>query len=668
MRVGTKRVEVLFNGAGWIHRGSILLCAFFLAFSGCTNIDQATRAPTSVVTLANGSGGSGLSTGAFRLDGITPDPDQSLNAYDLLGENGEFGSYCGGNYGTCVCRYTSDQPGIGTINQETSVTYAEENLVRCPNGVPAGVTTFTVTLVAGLATGTVYQSNALTASLGPGGTLQDSPNYIDLADEKNYLPVKRFQCRYNVYIANPVDSTMIDPVQSRDPRLLYPFNYYTTNVAASLLAMQQSAQSQGWECTLTPTPDRSLHWWSNPMVFSRSSCTSPFCIGDGEMIYPDSRIDSGRVPASIGSQATGKRRSSFTLLKQPYGVFQVPLVAATAPSTFTTSIFSVPAASPSPAAGTVQTPPLGYAANPIAGGACPSVKIPSNAHWVKLWSFTAHDLNPPTYVRSSTAATGGSFACPLMTMYDPAVAPSCSFPMDLFFGGNGVASNTTSSILAPGALGGSAPYFYQPNGALGIAPRVALFSGVDLNLSSCYRVNTLDDRFMPSNYAFAFGSVATTVDQMKMHPWEMYGNLGGASGVVTQSGLPGAPIMQYSTLARYILDSDWIGPAAKRPTDSAPGTISLSQNGSAAPTAFTDHLFVVTDPLVNTQEMEAAVNGSNGLDQYLPVTFRTRQSCPGSPWSSCAQYDRVTWDLDRKDVNVSFGSNVYPLCVLQFTD
>jgi hypothetical protein len=522
-------------------------------------------------------------------------------------------------------------------------------MIRCPNIIPAGVMSFEVKIItAGGTTGEVYESNTLIGSFGPSGTLQGATDFVDLQSELSYVPVKRYQCRKSDFIGSPFDSTFLDPIQSQDPRVIYAFNYYTSNVGESLLAMQRNATTAGWDCTLTPTLDYRTHWWANPLVLSAATCTSPFCIGDGELMYPPDTLENGKIPVSLGSTANGKRRSSFSLLSKPYNVFNVPVIAATAPQSTVSSFYSMQNVD-----AVLRLGPLGYAARaiPALGGssACPSVPIPSNAHWVKLWSFRATDLVPPRKVTQSSAASNSPIAC--FTKSGDGVFDSCNY------------STTDGNNGSPAGSGPLLASLYLSNPSLlSFAARVALTAGVGegRDPSACYKLDPSNiDQFIPSWFAFTdiSNDVNIILNNLRLKPWGLYSTYSGTAVIRNTPALSPSP---------YQLTS---APTTGVPTD----TLAPTDSQPMASDPYTDHLFVVTEVGVNDSAMISMGNGgSSGMDYYRPVTFRSKAACSGYSLSTCnvSGYEgtQVQWGINTRDVNNPNGAEVYPLCVLQFTD
>ncbi len=638
----------------WFSRGAVLrallpLVLLAVPITSCTKISNAVRAPSSTVYLGDPVGGG--DSGSFRLTGVVTDPVLGNSVYSMLGQNNEFELYCGGSFGACKCRYTFEQGALGTQIIEVASTHQESNMIRCPNSVPTGVASFEAMIfTSGGDTGQAFESNSLTVSLGAGaggGGGQVSVQYLDTRDELSYAQVRRYQCKKSEFIASPFDSTFLDPIQSQDPRVIYPFNYYTSNVAESILALQRNSSAQGWECTLTPTLDHRTHWWANPMVFSAAPCSSPFCIGDGELMYPADAIESGRIPVSAGSTANGKRRSSFALLKGPYGVFNVPVVAATAPKDYVSAWYSLESVAPDLTLGA-----LGYAARPIPtqGGssACPAVPIPTNARWVKLWNFRATDLTPPKKVTGTSDSISSPIAC--WTRRGNGVFDSCEYSQHSISGSGPNLSDVDGS--------GNFLYTLEHLAAGQFAGRVALTAatGNGRDPSACYKVDpALPDLLQPSWYAFS----GLSVQDMQAKPWGLYA---GITAIESRVDALGTPVPNVSPTPAQVLNGSTLN--AGTPSDEVlPG-----QTAGIANDNLVDQIFIVTDPQVQDSSMR---NGSPPAE-FQPVTYRSKAGCPGNSRSNCPvsghEGTMVNWGVHTGQVNQPAGADTYPLCVLQFLD
>ena len=496
----------------------VWIAAFFLAAS-CTNIGSlGGRAPSSLVNIGDPS--YGANGGAYKLVTVLPSQNAAGTSFDMIGENSQFDSYCSASALACKCEFTYTLPGGATEVQTSVQSYQESDLIRCPNAVQSGINNFTVRVVTNDAS--EIGSNSISVNLAS-GAFAASDSFLDLSNAQSFVPVNRFQCRRRTFIANPLDSTIIDPIQSEDPKIVYPFNFYTTNASEGVLKMQQSS-NQSWDCSLIANQDRTLHWWANPYVYSSSSCSTSFCAGDAELMYPTAALNSGKVPV-LNPAATGKRRASFSVAPRPYGVFQIPIKAAVAPLRFVTSTYST----------------IGYGAKPIpnslGSSSCPNITLPPKSTWVKLWNYRATDITPPQYVTGSNAMSIAAVSCNPRT--SSGVFPSCD--VKTVSGGPTTFGNGLDAVGTAPAAGSLA------------ARTVALVSSAG-NTNACYKVGPDSlgptnwttpagyangiETWLPSMYGFENALAASSAQGL---PWNLY------SSVVDPVCMGGDSVYRFST-------------------------------------------------------------------------------------------------------------------------
>ncbi len=682
------------------HLGSVLL---FVLLVGCNNISQSTLNSAINSTSGNNIGTGDMITntggGAFVLTSVLPSQDYPGDL-DLIGQNGQFDQFCTGVNNPCLCQYTYTLPNSTTTQTDTQATvYQETNLITCPQdpNLAAGVTTFNLSLIT---TSQQFASNSISVQLN-GTTYAGTTYYLDTSAPSSFVQVSRFQCRHLETVKNFLDGTVLDPIQSENPEIIYPFNYYTTNLSQSLLNIQTgggaggSSATQEWDCTLIPNYNHTLQWWANPYVFSLSTCTGQdnFCNGDGELMYPTSSLSSGLIPVNVATN-TGRTRASFSLAKQAYGVFTVPVPAAIAPlGAGSPSAGSSGGGSSGGSSGTIYTSAtyinsktcagggacgIGYAAKPIPNGTsstCPSssaVTIPANAKWVKLWNFKAHNISPPSYVSAVSSFSSGVIAC---NSYSPAV-PACAFAVPTatpFYtsgtygaglvcgggtthasdfgcqlGGTGADYNDDlkgQTGLATGIDLGEAPTYTRiMSASLGAGAAAVTIPACFNILTSSWNVGNGSEVWQPSPYAYQDAQPQMTVSSMQSFPWNLFGpGLGAPNGTAVDP-------TEYWTAV----------PAA---TPSTPTFTSASFSTDN----YTDNLFVVTDPSINDSTF---INDAGSYPYYRPVTYRSASDCSASTQEGCLNESppptQITWDLDTNAVGDDSTQNVFPLCVLQF--
>jgi hypothetical protein len=621
---------------------SIFFFALIVFSSACTNIGTTgSRGPSSFVNQVSPSEGANL--GAFKLTTVLPSQISAGTLYDMVGENGEFDTFCSGSFGVCKCEYNYTLSGGGGETQTGNVVYQESNLLRCENAVPSGIANFNVRIIveaaaAASTAGTAgasasdYASNSISVNLSS-GSFAGSDSYLDLSNAQSFVAVNRFQCRRRTFIANPLDSTIIDPIQSEDPKIIYPFNFFTTNANEGLLQMQRLS-SQEWECTLTANQDRSLHWWSNPFVFSASTCATGFCSGDAEQMYSQTTFQSGKIPVS-NPVATGKRRSSFSVASRSYGVFQIPIKAAVGPKDFVSANYAV----------------IGYGARPIpssnGSASCPNIPLPPKATWVKLWNYRATDITPPRYVTGSNAMTLSAIVC--NPKQGSGIFPSCD-------------ATVSSGGLVFGKGLDSAPAV--------LASRVAVLVNSAGDANACYNIDTSNgsnwttpaaypngvEYWASSNFAFNNSTPASSLTGL---PWNLYTEIKDPHcqgtdtfwrlTTSTCTGVPGEPVTT---------------PTPGVPSDTQVTTALLADDAND-PKNFTDQLFVVTDPAVDDSLMR---NQALSVSQYKPVTYRQSTDCNSNSRATCPASKEIHWDVNVKEIGSATSADIYPLCVLQFYD
>jgi hypothetical protein len=642
-------------------RGWLLLLALLPA---CTNHGfQIGRSPASTFSQVVTS----QTSGDFNLIQLTPDPISPGSLYALVGQNQEFEQYCNSGSSTCVCEYSYNQPGIGPQIVTVAPTYIESDMLRCPNQVPSGIDSFDIRIntVPTQTGGTVYHSNTIAYSLGGSGNVNgNSSIYLDLSKAESFVGVQRYQCRKREFIRNPLDADIIDPFQAMDPRIIYPFNFYTTNVSESLLQMQRgnaptgsggtsggSQNDQAWECSLNATPDGNLHWWANPAVYSKSSCLNNFCSADAELIYPRTKLSIGPVPASTD---VGWRRSTFSLAKRAYGVFQIPVIAAIAPRNYVSAIYSTAAS------------PLGWAAKPIpatnGSSSCPAITLPTGARWVKLWNFRATSIPPAQVVTQSASANNSVIGCRPPKSFD-----SCQTAADGF----SPAPHSNDFTRAAGALG--LPLDENlPDGDF--STRVLMPTSGSTAAGACFAIlkgmapftNSAAETWEMSRHKF---NSDTPISMMKNYPWGVYSVPAPAPAIGSPCNGGSPTLEEWMSTSGNCATYPTLLPS---PTPSEPKTNLLIS--PLSPDSYTDNLFVVTDPEVSDPLMQ-----TNTPPEYTPVTFRAKASCmsggnalasrSGCPNNTEFLGTEISWLNSRTEVNSPSitGPYVYPLCVVQFT-
>jgi hypothetical protein len=373
------------RGARLLNIGrTLVLFMVSVIASGCTNaLFNSLRGITSKVDTPNGIQEDQSFLQVTRIVRSNQDPTSN---FDLLGDgSGQIGQYCGqtisGNEGAptttaCVCAFQYITTTGDLLQVEAPSIYVESDLLRCSYGqIPAGLN-FVRVRIRLTTVGDVY-SNETTVNLTGSGTT------LSLTDPSSFRTVQRFQCKETLYI--PMmwgdSSGVYDPLLSEDPTFVYPFNFYTTNLARSLDLMSfhpytapvtSNGRNVGWQCPAVPN-DPSLGM--DTRVWSVLDYNGDYVIS----------------PPRSGSLD----RQSFSLMRQPSGPFNVPVNAYVAPNLYSRNKIGQPHDTSLANAGGPEVEPMGYGVQPIVIGddeeACPdtSVVIPSGYQWVKVWLFRA---------------------------------------------------------------------------------------------------------------------------------------------------------------------------------------------------------------------------------------------------------------------------------------
>jgi hypothetical protein len=548
-----------------------------------------------------GDGSNAMGADCASSSGTSPAPTPSTSSLPTSTD------IQGAGASTCECQFTYNDPTANNATEsvEVNTTYHEANMVQCPYGgsIPSGATSVTVSLVS---SGTGGVSNSITINLAT------ITNGVNPTDPNSFFQVNRYQCRdsvtvFSLFNQGDTANQIYDPVQSEDPTISYPLNFYTTNYGGSY-ALYANSGIQNWDCPATPNdpnmPGLDLR------VFSNSPDTS------GSInIYP---------PAGSAFD-----RSTFYVAKQSTGVFNTALDTYVAPTLYGNG---------------GGANPVGYGAAPTSTGVsghetCPdsSVPIPPGYQWAKLWLFRAglaerHYLVSEPISSVTVSCNPGEYG-PGNSGTD--VFPSCDESGSTTGGVTYLNGTSTrafgSTTLADRVLGGESEVLAgitYPNACVNMSAQHA-----SLNCSS--GVNASPGCTTQSSGTAQGG-----------FPFDLYG-LG--TDVWPLLGTPGAP--DNLTLSFYNI-----------PKDSAPqatGTISSDTvNGRS------DFLFVVTPASVMSGDMST---GASDVQQYVPYRFPTYSSCPYANPQECT--GQISYEYHNQDVAVSGNTTgttiVFPMCVLQ---
>ncbi|MBC7690919.1 MAG: hypothetical protein H7222_04065 [Methylotenera sp.] len=624
---------------------SLSLFAFAALQFGCTNgtmgkLTSKTTEGLAASTPGGASSGDGSLLSLTRVIRSSATPDTS---FDLVGDgSGSIGQLCvsttggAGNTGasTCVCAYDYIRADGSHESFEADTIYRENNLIRCSTAsIPAGLG---YVKVAVKLVNSGDTSNQITFNFLSGGSV------LNLGDASSFSDVKRYQCKDAVYIQNMFTSdSMYDPMQSEDPAISYPLNFYTLNIAKSIvkfagLDANKPVNGSGWICPTTPNdPSAGM----NLNVFS---------------VMPLGGSDYSIYPVAPGGAYD---RSGFLLAKKASGVFNVPVNAFIAPNINTTS-------------GGGSEPPLGFGAAPIPVGdgtteRCPdsSVSIPSGYHWVKVWLFRASLEDRKAKKSAAFTSLGPLFCNP--GYWPGTVAPAT--PEYVFKDCHNSATLSATNSLSARVLQNHACVNPSPVGAIGSKSAGTTVAGGTTDCSD--PVAGCVQRSGYSQYA-----LGTDI-------WKY-----GYTNTQGLAALPDAPGRdRFSDCAN---SPDPIGLCSSGTTGSN-GTSDFSVPKDGNPTLVSidggvsryDYMYVVSPPSINALDFKNAT--SNSLP-YTPLRYHSSKDCQGDPdhprfAGDCSPSKLIRYGVKFHDIATngdeavgtvtSPGNNgrlpVFPVCALQ---
>ena len=307
---------------------------------------------------------------ASELD-LIGDGSDALGRLCVSGDQNAGGGANSDGPSTCTCEYSYTRSDGSKEVVEVDTVYHEMNLIRCSSAIiPTNITYFDVRVH--ISTNDAF-SNSVRFQVG-----SDLLN-LSTSDSSTFLPATRYQCHESLFLSYVFDDDFYDPFQSEDARLVYPLNFYTTNMGGSLSLFASEVQANNGAGYVCPTNTNDPTQGVELTVYSVSS--------DG---------GSNRIFPTTGSAFD---RSNFVLAKERTGVFNVPVKAMIAPGLLSE-----------------DDTPLGYGAEPIPGSepdqeTCPSdVEIPDGYQWVKLWLFRARLERRMNIIPDQLAQAGG-LAC-----------------------------------------------------------------------------------------------------------------------------------------------------------------------------------------------------------------------------------------------------------------
>jgi hypothetical protein len=458
---------------------------------------------------------------------------------------------------------------------------------------------------------------------------------FDLTNINNFLNMQRWQCKDVVTIYSPWSgsgssgagsNSMYDPVQSDDPDMSYPLNFYTGNFGAAFSYFSSGSPStlQNWNCPTIPNnpnlPGYDLRVWS---------------------VGPDTAGSSNIYPPT----GSAFDRSTFYVAKQAAGIFNVPLNTYIAPTLY------------GQVGGTGSSAPSGYGVSPTfvsstqeTCGDGTTTNIPAGYQWAKLWLFRA-DL-ADRYYRTSAAIGSVTINC----------NPS---------------TDSSGAIAFPYCYGSTAP---QPDGItyLNSTAAIPLSDRIISNEGNTASGNIMcinfDGTSVESTYS---GCVSGNQAPGCQSGTETTALFGAGTDHYTPPLYNGAPnASKYTGVGLSdplnILTAET---GQYVPKDLNPTSTDLDANTAGTANARYDFLFVVTPVTVMAYQMENTASSLNY--PYTPYRFPSKQDCqssnPNNPAFSgdCNPSKIIHYGLKLHDISTNgdpgntTSNLVYPMCVLQ---
>ena len=477
----------------------LFLFSFSAVLTGCSNsmLPSSASSAASGLTSLSPTTTTGTNT-VFNLNQVVLSASNPSANFDLIGDGtGAIGQTCTAaatstssdptQPSTCVCNFAYiDANGNNQSIQSPSI-YRETDLLRCSfTLIPSGVAYTDVSIF--VSTSNSYSS---TQRFQFSGTLSG----LSLANSTSFQSIQRYQCKDTIVVPGVFSSSssaFYDPIQSEDPFLSYPLNFYTGNMGGALASFianpltMPTSGGAGWNCPTIP---------NDPSSGLDLTVYSVDRDGGSNTIYP----------TSVTSD-----RSTFYLARQPTGAFSIPINSFIAPATITGS-------------GTPKLPPIGYGAAPIplSNGTetCPdsSVTIPAGYKWVKVWLFRA-SLEARVYRTSTKISNSGKVACNPGT-WTGAATTSAAFTADDVFPDCALSANIlgSSDALADRVFLGLASTVNSLGNGACLKPvnstATSIMAGGTSDPTGTVYSNA-NYGSIPSNPLFALGSDTYTINQV----------------------------------------------------------------------------------------------------------------------------------------------------------
>lgn len=652
-------------------------------FPACSNIRTIGNL-NNLITSAPPSGGQGGS-GAFNLSRVVLDTKYPGTTLDLMGDGtGTLGNLCtptdgsplGSSTSATVCNCTFAYNSASSPNQQIDVplTYHEMNMVRCPYNpqIPKDVTSVNVSIH--LTSADTY-SNTVTISINGNGAI------IDPTNPNSFVAPVRYQCKDILNIGTMMDGNIYDPIQSEDPHLSYPLDFYASNLADAVNKF----------VSFSPANDLFMC----PPLLNAQAYLDPTTLAQFNSNFGMNMTVRSVQPLPNGTNqiyphvAGEFDRSTFYLAKTATGIFTVPVNSYLAPAIYTSANSALYA-------------PIGYGAAPIPSApgyeTCPSDTqtgtIPPGFKWAKLWlmraslpqrsTFSSTDIvsgvqqivcNPHDWVvTDNTASGGGKIVGPIV----PACYVEATTPEDT--------TNQSSISLYEVADNSTTP---NPKGTISgayLADRI-LQNYIGGNASPvCIRLQSYAKGGTP---ALLCGSgtnaagPACTADGFDLWTAEAPAATDGPLTVYNGASTIGCNNVKSAAGASTVI-SDPLGVCPSAVITPIPNPLPAATPSPLVPTAVTahivatpwdtgvsinrfDYLFVVSPPTVMSATMTNETDSNR--QPYIPTRTLTSTDCTDTT-TQCSDNYKINYDVKFTDVGQNSndpvnGQIVFPVCVLQ---
>ncbi|MDR3607818.1 MAG: hypothetical protein P4M08_10615 [Oligoflexia bacterium] len=583
---------------------ALLLSA--VAASGCTNgarMTTSSQSTSASTTGTSNTASTGTTTPLITISNVLRDQFNPNGTIDVIDTSGAIGTYCIGTVSSnptagpssCECNYTYTSNGQ-TESISVPTTYQDTDLLKCSiTTIPTTVTSVQVSVTVTTQSNT---SSPFTLNFQTSGT------GLDTTSASSFSQVLRYTCRDTVYIPDSLDpsSGIYDPLQSEDPKISYPLDFYATNLGAAINAYAGGASGVApptyWNCP------------SNPL-----SPPSPFHV----TLYSQTALNGSKVISGLNSDGSVAAmnafnpRSTFYLANSATGIFSVPINTYYAPTLHSYNA----------SAGT-GLPPIGYGASPISGSSpgtesCPNVPIPAGYAWVKVWLFRAA-LPTRVYLKSTAFSNLGNIDCnpgpyPKLSTTDQYsnASDNTDLPFNDCFNLNGYASVTA-------ALTAGAPI---TNGLT--TPTATLVSRFFEQTGMCVNPTAGGSSSSSGNLDAPYSSLTPT-PPVGADIWTpIKATLSGGNTGYPTAGVGVYSCTDPSTNAAGVNLNDPVNLCKSTsddlPNDTSPTTQTIDDPASPR----FDFLFVVTPQTVMSGDMSNA--SSPVYQQYAPYRFRSDSDC-----------------------------------------